>query len=70
MTDEGEPETDHIEEGKEVWEDSQNGITYLIIYTKNFTKKTNELKIYVYDKSSSKYKEWVSYRSFDMFYNN
>lgn len=69
ITDDGEPETDHIEERKEVWEDYENKVTYFIIYSKNFTKKTNELKIYVLDKSSPKYKEWVSYRSFDMFYN-
>ena len=65
----GEPKTDHIEEIKQVWEDSANKVTYFIISNANFDKKTSELKIYVLDKSSPKYKEWVSYRSFDMFYN-
>ncbi|MCD1118636.1 hypothetical protein [Chryseobacterium turcicum] len=65
----GEPKTDHIEETKEVWEDTKNKITYFFINTINHSKNDGKLKIYVLDKLSSKYKEWVSYRSFDMFYN-
>lgn len=65
----GEPETDHIEETKEVWEDVKNKITYFFINTINYSKNDSVLKIYALDKSSPKYKEWVSYRSFDMFYN-
>lgn len=65
----GEPKTDHIEETKEVWEDAKNKTTYFFINTINHTKNDSILKIYVLDKSSPKYKEWVSYRSFDMFYN-
>ena len=65
----GEPKTDHIEETKAVWEDAKNKVTYFFINTVNHTKNDGKLKIYVLDKSSPKYKEWVSYRSFDMFYN-
>ncbi|VXC12635.1 MULTISPECIES: hypothetical protein [Chryseobacterium] len=65
----GDPKTDHIEETKEVWEDSKNKVTYFFINTINHSKNDGKLKIYVLDKSSPKYKEWVSYRSFDMFYN-
>ena len=65
----GEPKTDHIEETKEVLEDAKNKTTYFFINTINQTKNDSILKIYVLDKSSPKYKEWISYRSFDMFYN-
>ena len=65
----GEPETSHIEETKEVWEDAKNKATYFFINTINYSKNDSILKIFVLDKSSPKYKEWVSYRSFDMFYN-
>ena len=65
----GELETNHIEETKEVWEDVKNKTTYFFINTINYSKNEGVLKIFALDKSSPKYKEWVSYRSFDMFYN-
>lgn len=67
----GEPETDDIEEKIMVFEDQAAKQTFFLFYTINSTKKPAEgkLQVIALDKSSAKYKEWVSYRSLDMYYN-
>lgn len=67
----GEFKKDHIVENIQVWEDKGNKTVYFTIYTANFSKNPNEnrLKVFVLDKASVKYKEWISYRSLDMLYN-
>jgi len=71
LNENGEFKTDHIEETIQVWEDKEAKTTFFTIHTVNLSKKPNEntLKIFALDKTSPKYKEWVSYRSLDMFYN-
>lgn len=66
----GEFKKDHIVELKLVYENPNLHCTFFVINTTNFSKKPKEnlLKVYAIDKTSSKYKEWVEYRSFNMFY--
>lgn len=65
----GELEVDRVEEVKQVWEDLKSKNVYFLINYTNYSKGNNVLKIYVLDKASPIYKRWVSYRGFDMFYN-
>jgi hypothetical protein len=64
----GEHYTDHIEIISQAWEDNTNKITYFFYEVNNFTKKEKVLKIFVLDKASPKYKEWISYRFLDWIY--
>lgn len=44
----GEPKTDHIEETKEVWEDSKNKVTYFFINTVNHSKNDGKTLKYMH----------------------
>lgn len=66
----GEQEKDHMEERILVWEDIQNKTTFFVIYKVNYSKKPidNNIQIIAIDKNNKKYKEWISYRSLNMYY--
>lgn len=68
----GEFKKDKMEERILVWEDPKEKVTFFVIYKVNYDKNPVEgtLQIIAIDKNSKKYKEWVSYRSLDMYYKN
>ncbi|KUJ63471.1 hypothetical protein AR687_01920 [Flavobacteriaceae bacterium CRH] len=68
----GEFKKDKMEERILVWEDSKEKVTFFVIYKVNYDKNPVEgtLQIIALDKNNKKYKEWVSYRSLDMYYKN
>lgn len=68
----GEFKKDKMEEHILVWEYAKEKITFFVIYKVNYDKKPIEgtLQIIAIDKDNKKYKEWVSFRSLDMYYKN
>ncbi len=68
----GEFKKDKMEQRILVWEDPTEKVTFFVIYKVNYDLKPVEgsLQIIAIDKNNKKYKDWVSYRSLDMYYKN
>lgn len=68
----GEFKKDKMEQRILVWEDLKEKTTFFLIYKVNYDTKPVEgsLQIIAIDKDNKKYKDWVSYRSLDMYYKN
>lgn len=68
----GEFKKDKMEQRILVWEDLKEKATFFLIYKVNYDTKPLEgsLQIIAIDKDNKRYKDWVSYRSLDMYYKN
>ncbi len=68
----GEFKKDKMEQRILVWEDLKEKVTFFLIYNVNYDTKPVEgsLQIIAIDKDNKKYKDWVSYRSLDIYYKN
>ncbi|WP_427873952.1 hypothetical protein [Flavobacterium sp. MMS24-S5] len=68
----GEFKKDKMEERILVWEYDKEKITFFVIYKVNYDKNPIDgtLQIIAIDKDSTKYKDWVSFRSLDLYYKN
>ena len=62
----GETETDHIIQELTKWKDQKTNATYFVIFKDNLTTKENKLSIITIGNSSTKFDEWLSYRSLKM----